>query len=567
MRLLTVNPGDRIKAVDGNPVDKLTVDGVKSLLRGEPDTSLMITVERDGATEDTITMPLRRKLVRLPDVTLATIDSEGVGYLKLEGFSEGTAQEMANAITKLQQQQRGLNALVLDMRDNPGGLLDAAVAVSQQLVPMGTEIVSTSGRVYGDGTLSYRSTRPPLLNPNVRLVVLVNQNTASAAEIVSGVVQDTDRGVIVGERTFGKGLVQIVEPLPGGGALKLTVAKYYTPSGRCIQAVAYDGGRLEASAKSTAAAVADAPAGESADPLDPTVPPLQAPETPEPAKAAPSAAPTPAPGADLAGALRDIGDSRDPSRPKAAAGEELTVYVTEHGRAVKAGGGIGPDVLVQGRELGELERSLLQRGLFFDFAGEWLKTHAAPIELLAQRVDSQQEDAYRDFQTYVRQRVSKEESLQLEPIGLQRQLDALQKSIGKSAGAGASRERSLRELATLRKQLQDDQLDEFRTQKASLKQDMTESLLGRLTPPSVRLAAQLGNDPQVETALKVAKDLTKYEELLTPDPSLMDDAKTTTADGRKIVRRPPLQPLPIANQLFPSDKLAIEEHRVYQRFS
>ena len=139
-----------------------------------------------------------------------------------------TAEEFGRALRKMQA-ERVLPALILDMRDNPGGLLDAAVAVSQQLVPEGTEIVSTAGRVYGEGTtLSYRSTKPPMLSPRTRLVVLVNSNTASAAEIVSGVVQDTDRGVIVGERTFGKGLVQIVEPLPGGGSLKLTVAKYYT---------------------------------------------------------------------------------------------------------------------------------------------------------------------------------------------------------------------------------------------------------------------------------------------------------------------------------------------------
>merc|ERR1712185_595607 len=115
-------------------------------------------------------------------------------------------------------QANGMNALVLDMRDNPGGLLDAAVSVSQQLVAEGTEIVSTVGRVYGEGTsLSYRSNRPPLLADKTRLVMLVNSNTASAAEIVTGVVQDTDRGIVVGQRTFGKGLVQVVEPLPNGG--------------------------------------------------------------------------------------------------------------------------------------------------------------------------------------------------------------------------------------------------------------------------------------------------------------------------------------------------------------
>jgi len=362
--------------------------------------------------------------------------------------------------------------------------------------------------------------------------------------------------------------VQIVEPLPGGGSLKLTVAKYYTPAGRCIQAVDYGGGRLEASAKGKSA-YADMPAAGAAGvsdegPLDPATPPLRRDpaEAPSPAKksgggagggASKSATPT---GPDIAGGVMRI-DDRDPSRPKAAAGEEKSVYVTDHGRAVKAGGGIGPDVLVEGRTLGELERSLLSRGLFFDFSGEWLRTHAAPIDVLAERVDTQQEDAYREFVSYVKARIATDDTVALAPPGVVRQLDSLQKTIEKqSKQTGAPRERSLRELATLRRQLNDEQLDEFRTQKAVLKDDLIESLLGRLTPPSVRLAAQLGSDPQVASALKLAKDVAKYETLLAPDPALLDDSAKTTADGLKIVRRPPLAPLPTAGILFPSDKVA-----------
>jgi C-terminal peptidase prc len=379
-----VRPGDRIVAVDGKNVNELSVDAVKSMLRGEPGTSIMLTVQRDGSPEPTLVMPVSRKLVRLPDVTLATLDRDGVGYIKLEGFSEGTAEETGRAIRRLQNSDRELKALVLDMRDNPGGLLDAAVAVSQQLVPEGTEIVSTSGRVYGEGTsLSYRSTKPPLLNPRTRLVVLVNANTASAAEIVTGVVQDTDRGVVIGQRTFGKGLVQIVEPLPGGGALKLTVAKYYTPSGRCIQAVSYAGGRVEASAKATGGAATLAPAAveSNEEPLEPGAPPLA--PVAEPSKKDDSKGGKPSKGADPAGAIMRI-DPSEPSRPQAASLDDGVVYVTAHGRAVKAGGGIAPDVVVEARQLGELERSLLQRGLFFQFAGECVlppclrsRTHAA----------------------------------------------------------------------------------------------------------------------------------------------------------------------------------------------
>ena len=533
-----VRPGDRIFAIDGQPVAPLSVDQVKDKLRGEPGTTLAITVERDGAIEKTLTMPLPRKLVRLPDVTLAAVDAGGVGYIKLEGFSEGTAEEMGRAITRLQA-ERELPALVLDMRDNPGGLLDAAVAVSQQLVPEGTEIVSTAGRVYGEGaSLSYRSTKPPLLSPRTRLVVLVNGNTASAAEIVTGVVQDTDRGVVVGERTYGKGLVQVVSPMPGGGALKLTVAKYYTPSGRCIQAVDYAGGRLEAKGpkptKVGEAAGGDAAAGE----LDaPATPPAGggsvAPEQQQqPAGAKKEEAPERKKNA--AGAVLRI-DPSEPSMPSASVADANTQFVTKHGRAVTAGGGIAPDVPIEGRTLGELERNLLQRGLFFDFSSEYLRKHPAAPEELARSVERGQDDAYREFVAYVRGRLSgtaggdKSKALTLETAGLQR-IDDLTKSL-----KGDSHTKSRSELAALRKTLLEEQLEEFRTEKTALQQDLTESLLGRLTPPSVRLAAQLETDPQVAEARRIAADVQRYEKMLEPDPkplSVIEVVATKSASDR-----------------------------------
>jgi len=222
---------------------------------------------------------------------------------------------------------------------------------------------------------------------------------------------------------------------------------------------------------------------------------------------------------------------------------------------VQAGGGIAPDAVAEQRPVGELERSLLQRGLFFDFAGDYLQRHAAPLEQLAQRVDKGQDEAYREFQAFVRQRAAEKEGA-LEPAALSRQLDALQKSIGQASSG--SRERSLRELATLRRQLQDEQLDEFRTQKTVLQNDVVEALLGRLTAPSVRLAAQLGSDPQVLEALRIAKDGSEYDKLLAPDPAL--DGATKTADGRMIVRgRTPDAPEVSARDLlFPrSEKLAV----------
>jgi len=509
-----VRPGDRIVKVDDKPVGPLSMDEVKDLLRGEPGTTVDVTVTRDGSSEPELTIPIKRQLVRLPDVTLATIDDKGNGYLKLEGFSEGTAEETERAIS-LMQKERNLKALVIDMRDNPGGVLDAAVAVSQQLVPEGTEIVSTAGRaggMYGERSLSYRSTKPPLLNPGTRLVMLVNGNTASAAEIVAGAVQDTDSGIVVGERTFGKGLVQVVEPLPAGGSLKLTVAKYFTPSGRSIQAAAYREGRLKATV---------AEAKEAAQAAD-------AKEAPKPADASEDAEEGP-----------DPGFSRLPSRGQEAARlkggivPDFKSFATKNGRVVKGGGGIVPDVVVEAKQLGDLESSLLQRGLFFDFASDWLKKHPGPTTEIAKAVVRTQDDIFQDFASYVRSKAvplakgtSKEKdtskaSSSLEPAVIARQLDALEKTLG-SKGLN-NRDRSVRELATLRQILLDEELEDLRTQKKELQEDLVETLLGRVTPPSTRLAARVANDPQVQEAQRLAADAAAYKNILEPAP------KTATA--------------------------------------
>jgi len=244
--------GDSLTKVDDLVVEKgkTTVEDVRNVLRGTPGTMVNIQFERDGMKGiQEVSMP--RTIVRLRDVKLATLvgkPSDGIGYISLSGFAASAGNEVRGAILALEQAaedasdgQHSLNGLILDMRGNPGGLLTSAVDVASLLVPNGSDIVSAKGR--GFPGVTYRSKTDPLLDKNTKLAVLVNRGTASAAEIVSGAVQDLDVGVIVGtDRTFGKGLVQNVEDLPFNTALKFTVAKYYTPSGRCIQSVNYSAG-------------------------------------------------------------------------------------------------------------------------------------------------------------------------------------------------------------------------------------------------------------------------------------------------------------------------------------
>lgn len=227
--------GDVLLRVAGRAVDNLTLADVHELLRGEPGTSVKVKVQREGQPE-LMTFVLSRQKVDRRTVSHSGIISNDVGYVRLDRFGRRSGQEVRKAMKKLQK-QRELNGFVLDLRGNPGGLLEQAVAVTGLFVPQGTEVVSMRGRT-AQTQRTYRSKKAPLA-PDVPLAVLIDDISASASEIVAGAVQDLDRGVLVGETSFGKGLVQKVEQLPYNTALKLTVAEYFTPSGRNIQSKDY----------------------------------------------------------------------------------------------------------------------------------------------------------------------------------------------------------------------------------------------------------------------------------------------------------------------------------------
>eukprot|EP01035_Chromulina_nebulosa_P017814 gene17814-23424_t len=250
--------GDRIISVNDVDTRNMNVEQVRDLLRGDPYTYVKVKFERDEGlspnTADSTTNPktsildatLKRNLVKISDVRLATFlgdPNDGIGYINLSGFNAASAKDFRTAFLMLRfSSPQDLKSLILDLRGNPGGLLDAAIEIASYLVPAKSNIVTSKSK---DGTeITYRSTIDPIRPPGMKLAVLVNGGSASAAEIVAGAIQDLDAGVIVGSsKTYGKGLVQKVAPLPYDSALKYTVARYYTPSGRCIQATTYSGGR------------------------------------------------------------------------------------------------------------------------------------------------------------------------------------------------------------------------------------------------------------------------------------------------------------------------------------
>jgi carboxyl-terminal processing protease len=228
-------PGDRILEVDGKGVNAKRPDEVRSLTRGEPGTEVRISIQRAGEPQP-ISFVVIREEIQVKNVTYSAYLQRGIGYIRLERFSRRAGDEVRQAIKELKLKGE-LQGIVLDLRGNPGGLLDAAVDVVSKFVPRGSLIVSTKGR-RSEADRSYRSTEEPLI-PETPLVVLTDRSSASASEIVSGAIQDLDRGIIVGTRTFGKGLVQTIVPLNYGAQLKITTARYYIPSGRSIQEIDY----------------------------------------------------------------------------------------------------------------------------------------------------------------------------------------------------------------------------------------------------------------------------------------------------------------------------------------
>jgi carboxyl-terminal processing protease len=300
-----IRPGDIIAAVDGKPTDNMSTGDVADLLKGPKGTTVHITILREGADKPLEFAVVRDEIPRY-SVDLHFLIKPGIGYMHVSGFNETTEHEVADAL----DQMGDLKGLILDLRQNPGGLLNEGVGVADKFLHKGQLIVSHHGRAsqekrytaaHGNGGKDYP------------LVVLVNRGTASAAEIVAGAIQDHDRGLIVGETTFGKGLVQTVYPLSENTGLALTTAKYYTPSMRLIQR-------------------------------------------------------------DYANvSLYDYYFNRESEENAHNASRE--VKLTDSGRTVYGGGGITPDVKIDAVKSNKFQDSLLQHYAFFNFAKHYAVTH------------------------------------------------------------------------------------------------------------------------------------------------------------------------------------------------
>ena len=230
-----IRVGDRILEVDGKSLSDISFNEVRSIVRGAPGTEVKMKIEREGE-HSPIEFILLREEISVKNVTYTGYVDKGIGYIRLERFSRTAGDDVRLALRELKS-KGPLNGLILDLRDNPGGLLDMAVDVAAKFLPESSLVVTTKGRQEGSDRKYYTDETPMAID--IPLALLVNRGSASASEIVAGSIQDLDRGLIVGTRTFGKGLVQTITRLSERTSLKITTGKYYTPSGRSIQEIDY----------------------------------------------------------------------------------------------------------------------------------------------------------------------------------------------------------------------------------------------------------------------------------------------------------------------------------------
>jgi len=310
--------GDKIVEIDGKSTFNMTTADAAKLMRGEAGTSVSLKIQRTGIP-NVLDFDVERAVIELKSVNYyGVIDGTDIGYIRLSRFAEETSHELRDAITDLNS--KNINGLIFDLRSNGGGLLQQAVETSELFLNEGRLVVYTQGK-YADSERRLYSRRQPLY-PDKPLVVLVNEGTASASEIVSGAIQDWDRGIIMGHPTYGKGLVQQIFSVGTDGdvALKLTTAKYYVPSGRCIQRP------------------------ERQDKIKPE---------------------------DMLAGHDDEEETTDSLNI-----EEREVYYTNSGRVVYGGGGILPDLETTGEETYKpIEIALERQSLFFDYAVEYFAEH------------------------------------------------------------------------------------------------------------------------------------------------------------------------------------------------
>ncbi len=456
--------GDKILEINGRSAKGKNTEEISEILKGEPNTSVTLLIERE-----TIKDPIRfevkfdREKISIKSVSYAEYVEEGLGYIKLRSFTKGCAKDVKEAILKLKKEGE-LRGLILDLRNNPGGLLNESVDIVNLFVEKGAEIVKTKGKIKSWEKVYVAKSKP--LDLELPLVVLINSTSASASEIVSGSIQDLDRGIVIGERSYGKGLVQQTRKLTYNSQLKLTVAKYYTPSGRCIQALDYSKQKIKEYDEKE---------------IDQFIGWMQNNKD--------------------GGINAEIFSNRISQMKRIAKTPDSlkTKFYTKRGRVVYDGGGINPDILTHQEELENIVASLFRERLFFDYA-----TH---FRIRNEKISNDfvfSDNDFLDFKGFI---ADKEYSYQTKT---ERALDNLKQK--------ASNENYFENLESqydlFAKELQINKNDDLSKSKEQIRELLTAEIMSRYFYQKGRVKANLSFDKDVEEAIDILSNNDKYKTLL-----------------------------------------------------
>ena len=355
-------PGDIILAIDGISVKGKNTEEVSTLLKGQPGKEITIKVQREFETK-----PLEKKAIRekiqLPSVPYSGMVNDTTGYIYLTSFTDKSAADVRSAIISLKN--KGASSLILDLRGNSGGLLDQAVEIVNFFVPKNSKIVDTKGKVK-QWDKEYTAKNNPIV-PDMPLVVLIDRGSASASEIVSGALQDLDRAVLIGERSYGKGLVQTVRDLAYNTKLKVTTAKYYIPSGRCIQALDYSHRNPDGSVGKVPDSLISefkTQSGRCIQALD------YSHRNPD-------------------GSVGKVPDSL------------ISEFKTQSGRKVYDGGGISPDIKITPEDYARITQELVLQDLTFDFINSYALRHPNIAPINEFKIT---DEIYNEFKTYLKEK-------------------------------------------------------------------------------------------------------------------------------------------------------------------
>lgn len=429
-----LRPGDHIIMVDNDTVTTWHSSQVSGKLKGQAGTQVKVTVNRPYATDSILTFDITREKIQLPAVPYYGVVRDNIGYINLTSFTDKAATDVRNALIELKKDPR-VKSIVLDLRGNRGGLLEAAVKIVGLFVPKNTEVLRTRGK----GLLNekvYKTTSAPV-DTQIPLAVFIDGGSASSSEITAGALQDLDRAVIIGNRSFGKGLVQSTRPLPYDGVLKVTIAKYYIPSGRLIQAIDYS--------------------------------------------------------------------HRNPDGSVARIPDSLTnVFKTVHGREVRDGGGITPDIDIDYGEANRLTYNIVSDNWAFDYATRYAAQHPeiAPAEEW-QITDS----IFDDFKQFI----------DPEKFNYDKVCEQMLESLKKAAEIeGYMNDSTRKEFTVLEGLLKHNLGHDLDNNRKDIEEILASEIIRRYYYQKGQVIEALKRDATLDSAVVVLNDKARYKQILSP---------------------------------------------------